>query len=340
MRCTKTPKSEKHEPVKITVIIPSLNQGIYIGDTLRSVFQQEADVEVIVIDGGSTDETLEILKKNESGITRWISEKDSGQTEAINKGLKMAGGDIVTWLNSDDVYEPGALAHISEVFKNNPGAGLVHGKARIFGKHTRPRIVGPDKALKPGDYLAYMRFPQPASFFSREAIHNAGPLNPKLHFAMDYELTAKTVLAGFKVVLTGKVLAGYRFHENSKSNHDLKFLHEWTQEVFTVLQGFAGGKQYASELQQLYGQTIVPVSRYNNNIQLSPDEIEQIFLAHLDLHFHYYYRALDKEKLQTFAAYLRNNYLEFYRKHRYRRYLLRAKFLPTFVHKAIRKFTR
>src|SRR5688572_2633651 len=117
---------------KISIITPSYNQGEYIEKTILSVLEQNyPNLEYIIIDGGSTDNSTEIIRKYADRITYWISEPDKGQSDAINKGLKLATGDIVNWLNSDDYYEPGALFKVAEAF-NNPEVNVFAGRSHLF----------------------------------------------------------------------------------------------------------------------------------------------------------------------------------------------------------------
>src|SRR5688572_23620138 len=120
--------SKKHWP-RISIVTPSYNQGIFLEETLRSILLQNyADLELIVIDGGSKDNSVEIIKKYEPWITYWISEKDNGQSDAINKGFKKASGEIVAWINSDDLLTPGSLHKVAEYFTALPETtGLIHG---------------------------------------------------------------------------------------------------------------------------------------------------------------------------------------------------------------------
>src|SRR5437763_884238 len=129
---------------KITVITPSYNQGKFLEETIVSVISQGyPNLEYMLIDGGSTDNSIDIIKKYRTYFSYWISEKDSGQSEAINKGLKKATGEIISWLNSDDLYTAGCLQHVAEHFAKHREAALVHGKTILFGdrkKELIPRI--------------------------------------------------------------------------------------------------------------------------------------------------------------------------------------------------------
>src|SRR5688572_29578312 len=112
----------------VSIVTPSFNQAAYLEQTIRSVLEQDhPHVEYIVIDGASTDSSNEIIKKYESNLTYWVSEKDNGQAQAINKGFARASGDIAAWLNSDDYYLPGTISEVVKIFKKHPDVALIHG---------------------------------------------------------------------------------------------------------------------------------------------------------------------------------------------------------------------
>jgi glycosyltransferase involved in cell wall biosynthesis len=325
---------------RISIIIPTLNQGQYIESAIRSVLHQKYDnLQLIIIDGGSTDVTNEVILKYKNNISHYISEKDSGQTEAINKGIKLADGDIVTWLNSDDFYEAGAFDTVVPYF-GEAGTGIVYGKARVFGETRRTETIGAVKDLPLHEYLSYMRIPQPAMFFKGEAIRSVGPLNQDLHYTMDFELTAKVVLAGYKIKRIDKLIANYRFHENSKSNLNHRFLHEWTKEVHDILSCFPAGHFLAVEMELLFKLSPKPNTFYKPGIGLNKEELTDIFLVHMDLHFHYAYRERDRSEMERIARYLKRKFPAYYAQNKYDRYLNRIKIVPSFILKLLRKFTR
>ena len=180
---------------KISIITPTLNQAQFIEKTIKSVLDQEADFpfEYIVVDGGSTDGTLDILKKYEGKI-RWFSEKDRGQSDAINKGIALARGEIVAWLNSDDIYLPGALQAVGNHFDSFPQQEWLYGNCLIIDKDDqliRPAITLYKKILalrfNQNVLLVENFLSQPAVFFKREVFFRVGKLSESLHFAMDYE---------------------------------------------------------------------------------------------------------------------------------------------------------
>jgi glycosyltransferase involved in cell wall biosynthesis len=222
----------------ISIVTPSFNQGQYIEETILSVLKQGyPNIEYIVVDGGSTDNTIEILKKYESQI-QWVSEEDRGQADAVNKGIKMATGEIIGWLNSDDTYEPGCVQKVVECFLKSPEIVLIYGNGRQMnqeGKNIKPLIVNKitfEKLSKKNKLL------QPSIFFKKEAIENIGYLNPDLHFVMDFELWVRFFKRHEKQTkYIPEYLSSWRIHYDTKTslNRDNIF-----QELFEVLQNHYG----------------------------------------------------------------------------------------------------
>lgn len=202
---------------KITVITPSYNQGQYIEETILSIINQDyPNLEYIIMDGGSTDNTVEIIKKYQDRITYWVSEKDTGQSNAINKGLRKATGDIINWINSDDQLQPGALSAVAKHFMANPDAVIVHGRIEYFGEtknYYSSNLPQQDLTIK---YVSHICMPQPASFFHRKLIDEQGYLDESLHFSMDTDLFMRAGLH-YRLVQVEDVIARFRLHVNSKS---------------------------------------------------------------------------------------------------------------------------
>lgn len=200
----------------ISIVTPSFNQGAYIEETIKSVLNQDrSDVEYLVVDGGSTDNTLDILRKYDKKI-QWLSEKDNGQTDAINKGIRMTNGEIVAWLNSDDVYLPGAIQKVMNCFHRHPDVKMVYGQSHFID--TAGKIVG-KYPTEPFDFERLAMFNivcQPATFFRRDAFNDVGELDPGLHYVMDYDLWIR-LARKFQVRYLPEFLSSYRLHETSKT---------------------------------------------------------------------------------------------------------------------------
>jgi glycosyltransferase involved in cell wall biosynthesis len=209
--------------MRISVVTPSFNQAPFIERTLRSVLDQShRDVELIVVDGGSTDGTLEILERY-TGRVAWQSGPDRGQAHAINKGLALATGEIVCWLNSDDTYEPGALGTVAAYFGGRPGCRWAYGRCRIVDEDDREirTFITRYKNLLLARYsypklLAENFISQPAVFWRRELLAEVGPLNEREHFCMDYEYWLR-LGSRYPAGVIDACLANFRYHRASKS---------------------------------------------------------------------------------------------------------------------------
>jgi glycosyltransferase involved in cell wall biosynthesis len=208
---------------RITVVTPSYNQGAFLEETIRSVLLQGyPDLEYMVIDGHSQDDSREIIQKYAPFLMYWVSEPDRGQSEAINKGWGRATGDLVAYLNSDDIYYPGTLRAVAEAWNADPGVALVcggiaflHSTSQVRSKRS-PLLEG-DSPLDLSLLEPYAWFlPQQATFYVRKYLDQAGRgLLEELHYTMDRELLYRICRRG-KVLLIPEILAGDRAHGESK----------------------------------------------------------------------------------------------------------------------------
>jgi glycosyltransferase involved in cell wall biosynthesis len=171
----------------VSIITPSFNQGIFIEETILSVLSQDyPNIDYIIIDGGSTDNTLEILRKYDSKL-KWISEPDRGQADAVNKGLCMAKGEIIGWLNSDDTYNPGAVSKAVEHFSVNPEIIMLYGEAHFIDKGGN--IIGkyPTEQFSLSRLADTCFICQPTVFMRAEVLKEIGMLDTNLHTCIDYD---------------------------------------------------------------------------------------------------------------------------------------------------------
>jgi hypothetical protein len=203
----------------VTVVTPSLNQSRYLPEAIESVLGQDYPrLEYIVVDGGSTDGSLEVLAAHAARL-RYISERDGGQAEAINKGFRAARGSILAWLNADDVYAKGAIARAVEALRAHPGVDLVYGRGEILDEDGR--AVGAFEEIEPFSLwrllhvLDYVL--QPAAFFRRDAAFAAGLLDEGLHFALDWDLWIRLAARG-EVLHLEEPLAFSRVHARTKTS--------------------------------------------------------------------------------------------------------------------------
>lgn len=207
---------------KISIVTPSYNQGHFIEETILSVLGQDyPNLEYIIIDGGSNDNTVEIIKKYQHRLAYWVSEKDNGQSHAINKGFKIATGEILGWLNSDDLYMPNILGFVADQLKDNKDKILI-GNCLHFRESENQGLYswGSDTVLCAETYkLEQIDFiVQPSSFWSRKLWLSNGVLLEDFHFGFDWEWFLRAQTNGFSFNAVHKCLSLYRFHDNHKSS--------------------------------------------------------------------------------------------------------------------------
>lgn len=208
--------------LKFSVVVPSFNQGSFIEETLLSIIEQGfSNTEILVIDGGSTDSTVDVLRRYEKNVAYWVSEPDHGQSHAIAKGFDRATGNVWCWLNSDDVYLPGAFRAVNDAFQRSR-ADVVYGSLRLIG----PQGGGAERLVTPflpgfmkdaylcGGFGLY----QPSTFWRRELYLRSGGIDQSLRFCMDNDLFNKFTTAGAHFHFVDASLAGFRVHPNSKTS--------------------------------------------------------------------------------------------------------------------------
>lgn len=234
---------------KISIITPSLNQAEFIEQTISSVLDQGyPNLEYIIIDGGSTDGTVDLIRKYESHLAYWVSEKDGGQSNAINKGLKRATGDIIAYINSDDYYLNGVFERVANAYRDHPAVDLWHGRCRIvdqYGAKVDERIGSIkryDEILDLWDVWWKRRnFVQPEVFWTKRIYDKIGIFREDLHLVMDYEYWLRIFSAGGTAGFIDAEFAAFRLQPNQKSTQPAKTAEELLQVVQPYIFGSADG---------------------------------------------------------------------------------------------------
>jgi glycosyltransferase involved in cell wall biosynthesis len=205
---------------RVSIITPSYNQARFLEETIRSVLSQDyPDLEYIIVDGGSTDGSQEVIQRYAGRLAWWVSERDQGQTDAINKGFGRATGEVFAWLNSDDTYLPGAVGEAVEYLQSHAEAGMVYGDANLID--DQGKIIGRFPARQT-DYRSLLRgsvhIPQQAAFFRGSLWREVGPLDPAFFFAMDYDLWVRLAKIS-QLCYHPQLWANFRLQEQGKSVH-------------------------------------------------------------------------------------------------------------------------
>ena len=201
----------------ISVITPSYNQVDYLETTIKSVLAQDyKNLDYIIIDGGSTDGSVDIIKKYADQLSWWISEPDQGQADGINKGFKHANGEIVAWLNSDDLYLPGAISSAITAFKDDPDLGMVFGRAITIDHMGRPLNRLSFGNWKLQDLMRFRIICQPAVFMQRTVLEQVGYLDEKYHYMLDHHLWLR-IAKNSEIKYVDQLWAAARHHSTAKN---------------------------------------------------------------------------------------------------------------------------
>jgi len=325
---------------RISVITPSFNQGDFLEETIVSVLQQGyPNLEYIIIDGGSTDRSVSIIEQYQNRLHYWVSEKDSGQSEALNKGLRKATGDIIGWLCSDDLYLPGTFEKVIRLFEEHPSAGMLHGKSILFGKGKKDLIKGAEPHDLHLRYFSVIPFPQPSSFFTKTAIAHTGLLDESLHFGMDYDLLIR-IAGQFDIIRTDEVLSKYRLHSSSKTVSQLpRFAGEWAR----VFSRFLNSTDIPASTLSLLSENGFyfpnePSIRIKH--QLLKEDIDLIVTYFLFYQLIIYYEVLDMQMVKHILEMIHTLSPSFYSKMNLKRIAVRSRLLPPVLIQLFRAIAR
>jgi len=202
----------------VSIVTPSFNQARYIEETIQSVLSQDyPQIEYLVLDGGSTDGTVDLIRKYAGRLAYWVSEADGGQTAAINKGFGRAEGQFLAWLNSDDTYQPGAVAAAVSYLQRHPDVGMVYGDCNYIDETGT--VMGKFHSAQTNYRLlrrGYTHIPQQTMFFRANLWKQLGPLDPSFYFAMDYDLWTR-LAAHTELKYVSQTWANFRLHTTGKT---------------------------------------------------------------------------------------------------------------------------
>ena len=233
------PTSLPKQPL-VSIVTPSFNQAAFLEQTMLSVLEQDYPrVEYIVVDGMSTDGSIDIVKKYAAKLAHWESKKDKGQADAINKGMARAKGDIIAWLNSDDYYLPQAITRAVEAFRKNPNASIVYANMLAVNEQGQVTNTLTYRQLTLEDLLCFQIIGQPAVFMRREAFEKAGGLDTTFHFMLDHNLWIKIAMRG-QLVYVPQIWSAARYHPDAK-NRALAV--EFGRDAFRILNWAASDKE-------------------------------------------------------------------------------------------------
>ncbi len=250
---TESPQEDIQLP-KISIVTPSFNQGRFLEETIRSVLMQNyTNLEYMIIDGGSTDGSVEIIKEYEPWLAYWQSQPDQGQSDAINQALNRATGDWFSWINADDYYLPGVFHKIANISLCDPDLNWIVGKT-LFVDSKLEKLATFNPRLSDGkwrnhrgaewvDYICTKKsqtaLPQPASFWKREIVKSVGGIDLSLNYVMDHELYIRLAYQECRPYLLEDILASFRFHQEQKSadfpvefwREELEIVNKWLNQV-------------------------------------------------------------------------------------------------------------
>jgi GT2 family glycosyltransferase len=216
----------------VSIVTPSYNQASYLEQTIRSVLEQDYPrIEYMVIDGGSTDHSVEMIKKYADRLAYWVSEKDNGQAEAINKGFALATGEILAWLNSDDYYLLNTVSVAVRCLEQNPDVVMVYGDMFAVDGDGQTTNILRFKQLSLEDLLCFQIIGQSSVFFRRSAFEKAGPLETSFHFMLDHHLWIRLAQQG-RILHIPQIWSAARYHPQAKNRAQAA---EFGREGFQVL---------------------------------------------------------------------------------------------------------
>jgi glycosyltransferase involved in cell wall biosynthesis len=313
---------------KISIVTPSFNQGEFLEETILSIVNQGyPNLEYIIIDGGSIDQSVQIIKKYESQLSYWVSERDTGQAQAINKGLKKCTGDIITWINSDDLLCEHALENIATHFEKKPDVGVIFGDTILFWPNGRNLKKKVSTGGEPFKFFAGMSFSQPSSFFKRQVVDQIGLLDETLHFGLDYDFFLRAACE-FQFLRVEETLSKYRLHSSSKTaSAPLQFALEWRMIFSKFVRTINQHSRLAQEMREL-GLYMAGSDCYKTKKQFDEETSRKIYTYFLFYQIVFFYEGGDFKRAYDISCALKEWDLEFFKQNRISELSWRSRYLP------------
>ena len=260
----------------VSIVIPSYNQAAFLEQTIKSALEQDYPyLEHILVDGASTDNSVEIIQKYGNQLAWWVSEKDKGQGDAINKGMAHAKGQIVAWLNSDDCYLPAAISAAVEAFEANPDAVMVYGNMLAIDENEIVTNTFKYRQLTLEDLLCFQIIGQPDVFMRREVFERVNGLDLNFHFLLDHHLWIKIAAQG-KIVHVPQTWSAARYHSEAKNRAQAS---QFGREAFRILDWAAADEYFAPLLARVARRAHASAHRVNARYLLDGDQSAQALTA-------------------------------------------------------------
>lgn len=261
----------------VTIVTPSFNQARFLEQTMRSVLDQDyPNIEYMVADGGSTDGSVDLIQKYSNRLKWWVSEKDSGQADAINKGFSRARGEIIAWINSDDYYMPGAIASAVKALSDHPEVGMVFGNVRVVDETEKVlnQLSYGDWGL--ADLMSFHIIGQPGVFIRRKVLEKTGHLDQSYHLLLDHQLWLRLAQeAGMQYI--PELWASAHYHEDCKN---LAMASSFGTEARRIVQWMQSSEKYRELFQQNRKQILAGAERLNAFYLLDAMEYSASFRAY------------------------------------------------------------
>lgn len=258
----------------VSIVTPSYNQAAFLEQTLCSVLEQDyPSIEYLVADGGSTDGSVEIIQRYANRLAWWVSEKDHGQAEAINKGFARAKGKYVAWINSDDYYQPGAIRTAVKVLEQNPELGMVYGNVQVVDKDGR--VLNNLRYNNWGleDLMTFHIIGQPSVIMRRSVLEKAGYLNLSFHFMLDHQLWLRMGLQAGMLYIP-QLIAGAHYHEDCKNQLQAA---EFGKESYRIVDWMKATPEFDERLGRLIPYVKAGAERMNGFYLLDAKEYASSF---------------------------------------------------------------